>query len=365
MKKAKIVLTGSLMALLVTLSIFTSKNDQNEIYTNAEADLANQKIEWGIKRNDNNNQPDLGTKNKELIEKYDGIAIGTNQEKNIYLTFDSGYEAGYTEKILDVLKEKGVQGTFFITAHYLNTASELVKRMIDEGHIVGNHTVNHKSMPSLTDEEIKEEVMKLNQLLYEKFEYEMKYIRPPKGEFSERTLKITQNLGFKTVMWSFAYVDWNEDSQPKPEEAISKIKSNFHNGEVMLLHSTSKTNSEIMGQIIDEARKDGYEFKSLDDFHLWHCDSVTLVPVLFVTVTKRTGTNVTMSQEGESMKKNKRLNDILEIPKEIYSNTPNLIITGFEDMVIENYKGIIEYEDYYVRVSTFIGIVNIHVINLK
>ncbi len=266
MKKAKIVLIGSSIALLVTLSIFTGKNAQNEIYTNAEADLANQKIEWGIKRNDNNNQPDLGTKNKELIEKYDGIAMGTNKEKNIYLTFDSGYEAGYTEKILDVLKEKGVQGTFFITAHYLNTASELVKRMIDEGHIVGNHTVKHKSMPSLTDEEIKEEVIKLNQLLYEKFEYEMKYLRPPKGEFSERTLKITQNLGFKTVMWSFAYVDWNEDSQPNPDEALDKIKSNFHNGEVMLLHSTSKTNSEIMGQIIDEARKEGYEFKSLDDF---------------------------------------------------------------------------------------------------
>ena len=268
MKKAKVILMGSLMVLLVTLSIFTSKNNQNEIYTNAEADLSNKKIEWGIKRNDNNNQPDLGAKNKELIEKYDGIAMGTNQEKNIYLTFDSGYEAGYTEKILDVLKEKGVQGTFFITAHYLNTASDLVKRMIDEGHIVGNHTVNHKSMPSLTDEEIKEEVMKLNQSLYEKFEYEMKYLRPPKGEFSQRTLKITQNLGFKTVMWSFAYVDWNEDSQPKPDEALNKIKSNFHNGEVMLLHSTSKTNSEIMGQIIDEARKEGYEFKSLDDFHL-------------------------------------------------------------------------------------------------
>ncbi len=131
---------------------------------------------------------------------------------------------------------------------------------------MGNHTVNHKSMPSLTDEKIKEEVMKLNQSLYEKFEYEMKYIRPPKGEFSERTLKLSQDLGFKTVMWSFAYVDWNEDSQPSTQDAINKIKSNFHNGEVMLLHSTSKTNSEIMGQIIDEARSEGYEFKSLDEF---------------------------------------------------------------------------------------------------
>lgn len=138
--------------------------------------------------------------------------------------------------------------------------------MIDEGHIVGNHTVNHKSMPTLTNNEIEEEVMNLNHALYEKYEYEMKYLRPPKGEFSERTLKITQNLGFKTVMWSFAYVDWDEKNQPNTEDALNKIKSNFHNGEIMLLHSTSKTNSEIMGQIIDEARAQGYEFKSLDEF---------------------------------------------------------------------------------------------------
>ena len=139
--------------------------------------------------------------------------------------------------------------------------------MIDERHIVGNHTVNHKSMPELSDDELKEELLKLNQALYGKFEYEMRYMRPPKGEFSERTLKKTDELGFKTVMWSFAYVDWNEDSQPSNEEAIKMVTSNFHNGEIMLLHATSKTNSEIMGQIIDEARAQGYEFKNINEFH--------------------------------------------------------------------------------------------------
>ena len=138
--------------------------------------------------------------------------------------------------------------------------------MIEEGHIVGNHTVNHKSMPELSDDELKNELLKLNQALYEKFEYEMRYMRPPKGEFSERTLKLTSELGFKTVMWSFAYVDWNEDSQPSNEDALKKVTSNFHNGEIMLLHATSKTNSEIMGRIIDEARNEGYEFKSIEDF---------------------------------------------------------------------------------------------------
>ena len=193
--------------------------------------------------------------------------MGNNEEKSIYLTFDLGYEAGYTAKILDTLKEKNVQGTFFITAHYLNTAEDLVKRMIDERHIVGNHTVNHKSMPELSDDELKDELLKLNQALYEKFEYEMRYMRPPKGEFSERTLKRTDELGFKTVMWSFAYVDWNEDSQPSNEEALKMVTSNFHNGEIMLLHATSKTNSEIMGQIIDDAREQGYIFKNINEFH--------------------------------------------------------------------------------------------------
>ena len=264
-KEFKTIVLGSLLSLILTLTIFTGIN-QNVIVTNVDAGVNNTKIGWGIKRNNNNLQPDLGSANKALIDKYNGIAIGNNEEKIIYLTFDLGYEAGYTSKILDILKEKNVQGTFFITAHYLNTASDLVERMITEGHVVGNHTVNHKSMPDLSDDEISSELIKLNQSLYEKFRYEMKFMRPPKGEFSERTLKVTENLGFKTVMWSFAYVDWNEDSQPSKEEALKIVISNLHNGEVMLLHATSKTNSEIMGRIIDEARNEGYEFKSIEDF---------------------------------------------------------------------------------------------------
>ena len=121
-------------------------------------------------------------------------------------------------------------------------------------------------MPDLSDDEINLELMKLNQSLYKKFGYEMKYMRPPKGEFSERTLSITESLGFKTVMWSFAYVDWNEDSQPNQDEALNRILSNLHNGEIMLLHATSKTNSEIMGQIIEGTQNQGFQFKSLDEF---------------------------------------------------------------------------------------------------
>ena len=132
--------------------------------------------------------------------------------------------------------------------------------------ITGNHTVNHKSMPSLTEEEIKKEVMDLHQSVYEKFGYEMKYIRPPKGEFSEKSITVTNALGYKTVMWSFAYEDWNEDKQPDEAIAKQKILNNLHNGEIMLLHGNSKTNTNILDSVIKEAKEMGYEFKSLDEF---------------------------------------------------------------------------------------------------
>lgn len=264
-KASRIIIAICLVLLIGTLSVVINPEDTKQTVATTST-LSNKKIGWGIKRNDNHTQPDLGTENKNLIEKYNGIAMGNNDDKNIYLTFDLGYEAGYTAKILDDLKEKNVKATFFITAHYLNTANDLVKRMIDEGHIVGNHTVNHKSMPEISDDEIKKELMDLNQAVYEKFRYEMKYMRPPKGEYSERTLSLTENLGFKTVMWSFAYVDWIDDKQPAKDEAMKKIISNLHNGEIMLLHATSKTNSEIMADMVDEIRKEGFEIKSLDEF---------------------------------------------------------------------------------------------------
>ena len=133
--------------------------------------------------------------------------------------------------------------------------------------LYGNHTVNHKSMPSLTEDEIKEEVMNLHKAIYEKFGYEMKYIRPPKGEFSEKSIAVTNNLGYKTtVMWSFAYEDWNENKQPEESAAKKKILDNVHSGEIMLLHGNSKTNANILNDIIKEIKNMGYEFKSLDEF---------------------------------------------------------------------------------------------------
>ena len=272
-KLKNILIVGSITIILIAISIAQGINKENNnktVYTSGEIEniqgLSNTKIEWGIKRNDNHEQPDLGSKNKELMEKYNGLCIGNNENPYIYLTFDLGYEAGYTEKILEVLKQNEVSAVFFITAHYLNTQPDLVKRMIDEGHIIGNHTVNHKSMPDCTLDTIKTEVMDLHTAVYEKFGYEMKYIRPPKGEYSERTLAYCNTLNYQTIMWSFAYDDWDESKQGREEYGKNKILDNLHNGEIMLLHATSKDNSNILDEVIKTIKEQGYEFRSIDEF---------------------------------------------------------------------------------------------------
>ena len=254
--------------LLIIIFVVTIVDINMKEGIDTNSSVSNQKIEWGIKRNDNHEQPDVGSKNRKILEENNGICLGNAEEKIIYLTFDEGYEAGYTEEILKILKENDVKAAFFLTAHYVNTEEDLVKQMIDDGHIIGNHTVNHKSMPTLTEKEIKQEVMDLHQSVYEKFGYEMKYIRPPKGEFSEKTLMVTNALGYKNAMWSFAYEDWNEEKQPDENQAKEKILNNLHNGEIMLLHGNSKTNTNILDSMIKEIKNRGYEFKSLDEFKL-------------------------------------------------------------------------------------------------
>ena len=267
MNKKSVFIYCSVIILIFSFCVFMTENDyEDSIETNAGTALSNKKIGWGIKREKDNKQPDLGKVNAELINKYDGYCMGNSEKKYIYITFDEGYEAGYTEKILDTLKENNVKATFFITAHYLNTNEELVKRMINEGHIVGNHTVNHKSMPDISNEEIKKEVMDLHLAIYEKFGYEMKYIRPPKGECSERTISYTNSLGYTTVMWSLAYDDWDENKQGRESYGKEKVLNNLHNGAIILLHSNSKDNANILDEIIKKAKEMGYEFKSLDEF---------------------------------------------------------------------------------------------------
>ena len=192
-KKIILILTITILFIIVIYLSLINSIQNSTIETNASLQN-NKKIGWGIKRETDHKQPDLGSYNRKILEDNNGIAIGNKEKKYIYLTFDEGYEAGYTEKILETLKQNQVPATFFLTAHYVNTQEDLVRQMIDEGHIVGNHTVNHKSMPDLSEEDIRKEVMDLHQVIFEKYNYEMKYIRPPKGEFSERTLQETNKL---------------------------------------------------------------------------------------------------------------------------------------------------------------------------
>ncbi len=215
---------------------------------------------WGLLRSKNGELPKADPGAPELLAKYSSLYIADTSKKTIYLTFDEGYENGYTPKILDVLYENKVNAIFFITGPYLEKEEALVQRMIDEGHAVGNHTVGHKSLPLLDEKEIEEEVVGLDRKFNQKFGKNMVFLRPPKGEYSERSLDITTKLGYINVFWSFAYDDWAKDRQRGWEYAFQKVKDNLHNGEIILLHAVSKDNAEALNAIIEYVRSSGYEF---------------------------------------------------------------------------------------------------------
>ncbi len=208
---------------------------------------------------DSENRPTGAIDFNNMYGKYNAKAI-TEDKGKIYLTFDQGYENGYTSKILDVLKEKNVKATFFVLQDYAEKNPELVQRMIDEGHTVGNHSVKHYSMPGLSTEECKNEIMGLHDYIKEKFNYEMTEFRPPMGEFSEKSLAITKDCGYKTVMWSYAYADWDVNKQPSEEVAYKKLTDAVHDGAIYLLHSVSATNTEVLPEFIDYVKEQGYEF---------------------------------------------------------------------------------------------------------
>ena len=224
--------------------------------------LSNKKQGWGFRRTENG--PQFSSDQIRLMNEYDCIYKEDGENKNIYLTFDEGYEKGYTSQILDTLRQKDVKAAFFVTGQYVKENPELVKRMVDEGHIVGNHSLNHPSLPEISIEKLKEELFELDRLVYGTCGAHTSFLRAPRGEYSERTLAVTRDLGYTNVFWSQAYVDWNDDVSE--EDAFSKITGNLHNGCVLLLHAVSKGNSLALGRVIDFARKDGYTFKSLTEY---------------------------------------------------------------------------------------------------
>ncbi len=208
------------------------------------------------------NRPTGALDAQEKFGKYDALFI-MPEEKKFYLTLDEGYENGRTADILNVLKEKGQKATFFVTYSYVLENPELVQRMIDEGHVVGNHSMTHRSMPGLSLEEARDEIVKLHQYMRDTYGIEMTVFRPPMGEYSEQTLALTQMLGYKSAFWSFAYYDYEPDDQMPPDEALAKITKNVHPGALYLLHAVSGTNAQILGDFIDEVRAQGYEILPL------------------------------------------------------------------------------------------------------
>lgn len=223
--------------------------------------LSTEKVVWGPGNIVEHKQPNDPLLLQKRFSNMDAQWL-LNDEKKICLTFDEGYENGYTPQILDTLKEKGVKAIFFVTYDFASQNPELVKRMIDEGHIVGNHSYRHYTMDEVSDDVAKEEVSYLHKYVKDKFGYTMSYFRFPKGEFSERSLQIVKDLGYKSVFWSFAYADWDPDNQTEENQAFTHICESTHPGAIFLLHAVSKTNADILGKVIDDVKKQGYTFST-------------------------------------------------------------------------------------------------------
>ena len=211
--------------------------------------------------------PPIGTAGKDQLAQYNAAYIGNTGEKVLYLTFDAGYENGCTEKILDVLKKQEVKAAFFLVGNYIQRNADLVRRMVDEGHIVGNHTMHHPDMSAITDKAaFAKELQDLESLYKETTGRDLpKFYRPPQGIYSEENLKLAKELGYKTLFWSLAYVDWNNDAQPTREQAFAKLLPRTHPGAVILLHSTSRTNTEILDELLTRWKEEGYRFGTVEE----------------------------------------------------------------------------------------------------
>lgn len=224
----------------------------------------NEKKGWGQgKQVDEDNRPISCNQYQDKYGEYGGLFIMPKEEKVMYLTFDEGYENGYTTKILDALKEKDCQAVFFVTMPYVKQNPDLIQRMIDEGHAIGNHSVNHKSMPTLEEETAIQEIADLHNYMVENYNYHMTLFRPPMGEWSTRSLVIAKELGYQSIFWSYAYLDYDVNNQMGVEKAFPRVAAAAHNGAIYLLHAVSKDNADMMSDLIDSFREQGYRLELL------------------------------------------------------------------------------------------------------
>ena len=246
-----------------TSSTLRLSNTEQQKYQETSGETVQGIERWWLKRNENHQTPEVSDYID--LSKYDAYYVNPKcKKKKIFLTFDCGYENGFTPKILDVLKKQKIVAAFFVTKPFIREGRELVRRMKKEGHIVGNHTVHHKSMPTLSDRDNKQEIIDCAEYCKEATGYEMDhFIRPPMGEYNEKTLKLTKSMGYKTIFWSMAYVDFDVNKQPGKQYVVEHFKKYTHNGAIPLMHNVSQSNAEALDEVITNLKKEGYQFESL------------------------------------------------------------------------------------------------------
>ncbi len=249
---------------MILMSFMCSCFFSSSLFASSPASLNNTKIDWWLVRNKAHETPRINDTLTFPLDKYQAYYVGDTSEKVLYLTFDEGYEKGYTAQILDTLKKTEVPAIFFVTSPYVRDNPDLIQRMVDEGHIVANHSKSHPSMPSYAQDASRfalefQDVEERYKAITGK---EMvKLFRPPMGHYSEKSLAMTQALGYKTIFWSFAYKDFDVNAQPGQAEGKKMILDNLHNGSIVLLHAVSKTNTDILEDVLTEAKNQGYCFK--------------------------------------------------------------------------------------------------------
>ncbi|MHA0855908.1 delta-lactam-biosynthetic de-N-acetylase [Paenibacillus sp. CMAA1364] len=246
------------IACMIMVFCFT----QSSVHASADG----RAYHFGFKKSKDGQLPSINEEGfKPIVQKHEAIFLGDTHQQEIYLTFDNGYENGYTAQILDVLKEKKVPAIFFVTGHYVKSEPALVQRMVNEGHLVGNHSWSHPDVTRISATQLTDELIKVKEAVANiSTQKEMKYLRTPRGIFNEAMLSQSRKEGYTNVFWSVAYKDWDTQMQKGSEHAYNQVMKQLHPGAVILLHAVSKDNAGAMGRIIDDTRKKGYTFKSLN-----------------------------------------------------------------------------------------------------
>lgn len=260
---------GAVLAILISVLALTglfTRTSPEVPAVSAPAAIPASSDNWGLSFPVEGQSP-VGNATREELAEYDAWFLGDTGEQVIYLTFDCGYENGYTEPILDALKKHNAPAAFFVVGNMIETAPQIVRRMVQEGHIVGNHTFHHPDMSAISDRaDFQKELEELEALFQKNVGTEMpRYYRPPQGKYNAENLSLAKELGYETILWSLAYVDWYVDDQPTAEQAYDKLLKRIHNGAVVLLHSTSRTNAEILDELLTKWENMGYHFASLDE----------------------------------------------------------------------------------------------------